>query len=221
MNARIEERQQQFQANLETIRAENPRPEIVSDFAFSSNCDEFKVGYEEFIQDLKTSLACSGVYSEKSEALSEKIIGLFAELQLHIEEEKSIYEKKQMDFKGDILRKKEEEEFLSFLQEEMKTLGFDSVLRVPKQSLPIEVFSKFDDIYKALEFTHINKTSFRDEIFYDSKKFDGKITHIVEEKYRELGGVPFHNLTGFIKIEKISQNIDKLLTILYLNDKGV
>lgn len=213
MKAHIQERLNQFHSNLEKIRAEHPRPESVSDFSFTTN-DDYSMYYDEFIENLKEAFASSGPSSDKMNAISDAILTKFEEVKAIIDEENANYSKEITVYQGDILRKKEEDDFLIFLKQEVTPLGFDRILRVGKRAIPDEVYATYPAVYEVLGFTHIQREEWRDFVFYNSKNYDKKLSHIFESKYRELGGVPFHNLTGHIQEESIQKTIDKLLLIL-------
>jgi sugar-specific transcriptional regulator TrmB len=213
MKANIQERLNQFHSNLENIRAEHPRPESVTNFSFTNN-DDSSMYYDEFIESLKETLDSSGPSSDKMNAISESILAKFEELKSVIDEAQAQQSKEMAAYQGDILRKQEEEQFLEFLKKEVQPLGFDSVLRVGKLSVPEEVSASFPKVYEAIGFTHIDKEERRDFVFFDSRKYDGKITHIFESKYRELNCPRFSNLTGYMQIQKLPESIDKYLQIL-------
>lgn len=213
MKAHIQERLNQFHSNFEKIRTENPRPECVMNFSFTTN-DDYSMYYDEFIQNLKETLDSSGPFSDKMNAISESILAKFEELKVVIDEAVAQESKEIAVYQGDILRKKEEDDFLAFLKQEVAPLGFDRILRVGKRAVPDEVLATYPAVYDALGFTHIQHEEWRDLVFYNSKNYDKKLSHIFESKYRELGGVPFHNLTGHIQEESIQKTIDKLLLIL-------
>lgn len=214
MKAHIQERLAQFNSNLETIRNENPRPQYVSDFSFSCSDGDYSMDYEEFIENLKETFSNCGPTSEQMASLSASIIEKIEEAKSLIDQARAEHDKQAAVYQGTILQMKEENSFLEFLKAEIAPFGFDSVLRVNKRAIPDEVKATFQKVYEALGFTHISKEEWRDFVFFDSRKYDQKLTHIFESKYRELGGVKFTNLTGYIQIESLGESIDKYLVIL-------